>query len=116
MNTKTGLDVLECEIAQIEATVYTLKRCLQDLRYSIENSEVEEYKMDEEVVYRHIVEYLKLKIAEAELYKNGYFEITKVGNEDDYLEHKIFSGRLEAFKEVLNEIDEYCDKGDKKDG
>jgi hypothetical protein len=35
MNTETGLDVLECEIAQIEATVFTLKRCLQDLRYSI---------------------------------------------------------------------------------
>jgi hypothetical protein len=35
MNTKTGLDVLECEIAQIEATVFMLKRCLRDLRYSI---------------------------------------------------------------------------------
>lgn len=35
MDTKTGLDVLEYEIAQIEATVYTLKRCLRDLRYSI---------------------------------------------------------------------------------
>jgi hypothetical protein len=35
MDTKTGLDVLECEIAQIEATVFTLKRCLRDLRYSI---------------------------------------------------------------------------------
>jgi hypothetical protein len=35
MNTKTGLDVLECEISQLEATVYTLKRCLENLRYSI---------------------------------------------------------------------------------
>jgi hypothetical protein len=42
MNTKTGLDVLECEIRQLEATVYTLKRCLQNFRCSIENSEVEE--------------------------------------------------------------------------
>jgi hypothetical protein len=64
---------------------------------------------NEEVVYRHIAGYLKLKIAEAELYKNDSFEITKVGNEDDYLEYKIFSGRLEAFKEVLNEIEEYCE-------
>lgn len=34
MDTKTGLDVLECEISQIEATVYTLKRCLKSLHYS----------------------------------------------------------------------------------
>jgi hypothetical protein len=35
MDTKTGLDVLECEIAQIEATVFMLKLCLETLRYSI---------------------------------------------------------------------------------
>jgi hypothetical protein len=35
MNTKTGLAVLECEIAQIEATVFTLKRCVRTLRYYI---------------------------------------------------------------------------------
>lgn len=35
METKTGLDVLECEISQLEATVFTLKRCLADLRKSI---------------------------------------------------------------------------------
>jgi hypothetical protein len=40
MNTEMGLDVLESEIAQIEATVYTLKWCLKNLRHSIE--EVEE--------------------------------------------------------------------------
>jgi hypothetical protein len=45
MDTKTGLDVLECEIAQIEATFFTLKRCLGDLRYSI-MSEDEEMRED----------------------------------------------------------------------
>jgi hypothetical protein len=35
MDTKTGLDVLECEIAQIEATVFGLKRCLHSLKYSV---------------------------------------------------------------------------------
>jgi hypothetical protein len=63
--------------------------------------------MDEDVVYKHIVRYLKLKIAEAEYNKGYSFQITTTGNEDDYLEYKLFSGRLEAFEEVLNEIEEY---------
>jgi hypothetical protein len=40
--------------------------------------------MDDEVVYRHFVGYLKAKIADAELNKEDSFELTKVGNEDDY--------------------------------
>lgn len=63
--------------------------------------------MDDEVVYRHFVGYLKAKIADAELNKEDSFELTKVGNEDDYLEYKFLCGRLETFKEVLNEIEEY---------
>jgi hypothetical protein len=35
MDTKTGLDVLECEIAQLEATVFALKRSLKSLRNSV---------------------------------------------------------------------------------
>lgn len=63
--------------------------------------------MDEEVVYKHIVGYLKLKIAKAEYNKGYSFQITTTGNEDDHLKYELFSGRLEAFKEVLNEIEEY---------
>jgi hypothetical protein len=35
MNTKVALDVFDCEISQLEATVYTLKRCLGNLRENI---------------------------------------------------------------------------------